>query len=72
MVIKMKKNLGKIILGVVALALIIGAIRLVKLIAVGAFSLVSGAFNVVLAVVVIVALIAIVIWMFAYAAKMNK
>lgn len=68
----MKKNLGKIILGVVALALVIGAVRLVRLIIGGAFSLVNGFFNVILAVIVIVALIAIVIWMFAYAAKMNK
>ena len=55
-----------------ALALVIGAIRLVTMIVGGAFGLVNGLFNVVIAIVVVIALIAIVIWMFAYAAKMNK
>ncbi len=68
----MKNGIVKIILGVVALALVIGAIRLVTMIGGGAFGLVNGLFNVVIAIVVIIALIAIVIWMFAYAAKMNK
>ena len=59
------KNVGKILLAVIALALIIGAVTLV-------IKLVSGAFNAVLGIVVLVALVVIVIWMFAYAKKMRK
>ena len=59
------KNVGKILFAVIALALIIGAITLV-------IKLVSGALNAVLGIVVLIALVVIVIWMFSYAKKMNK
>ena len=50
-------------------ALVIGAvILLIKLIS-GAMSVVSGLFNTVLGIVVILALIAIVVWMFSYAKR---
>lgn len=63
------KKIGGLVL---ALALIIGGVILaVKLIS-GALALVNGLFNTVLGVLVILALVAIVIWMFAYAAKNRK
>ena len=49
----------------VCILILILAIRILS----GAIHLVSGAFNTVLGRVVILALIAIVIWMFAYAKK---
>lgn len=59
------KNLGKILFAVVALALIVGAIVLVV-------RLVSGALNTVLGIIVLIALVVIVLWMFSYAKKMRK
>lgn len=59
------KNLGKILFAVIALALIVGAITLV-------IKLVSGALNTVLGIVVLLALVVIVIWMFSYAKRMRK
>ncbi len=59
------KNVGKILFAVIALALIIGAITLV-------IKLVSGALNAVLGIVVLIALVVIVIWMFSYARRMRK
>ena len=59
------KNVGKILFAVIALALIIGAITLV-------IKLVSGALNAVLGIVVLIALVVIVIWMFSYAKRMRK
>ena len=59
------KNLGKILFAVVALALIVGAIVLVV-------KIVKGALNTILGVMVIIALIVIVIWMFSYAARRRK
>ena len=56
------KHLGKILFAVVALALIIGAIVLVV-------KIVKGALNTILGVLVIIALIVIVIWMFSYASR---
>ena len=49
----------------IALALIVGAITLV-------IKLVSGALNAVLGIVVLIALVVIVIWMFSYAKRMRK
>lgn len=67
------KNLSlKVIFGIVALALIVGVVKIIAKIVTGAFGLVSGLLNTILAVVVIVALIVIVCWMFSYAAKKNK
>ena len=63
------KKIGGLIL---ALAIIIGVLVLaVKLIS-GAFALVHGALDTVLGVVLILGLIAIVAWMFAYARKHRK
>ena len=59
------KNLGKILFAVIALALIVGAITLV-------IKLVSGALNAVLGIVVLIALVVIVIWMFSYARRARK
>lgn len=62
-------DMKKIGMYFLALALIIGGVILaVKLIS-GALALVGGLFNTILGLLVIVALIAIVIWMFRYAAK---
>ena len=56
----------------VVLALVIGGIVLaVKLIS-GALALAHGVLNTILGVVVLLALAAIVIWMFAYAKKARK
>ena len=56
----------------IALALVIGGIVLaVKLIS-GALALAHGALNTILGIVVILALVAIVIWMFAYAKRTRK
>ena len=63
------KKIGGLIL---ALALLVGGVILaVKLIS-GAFSLVGGLFNTILGILVILALVAIVIWMFQYAKKARK
>lgn len=59
------KNLGKILFALVALALVVGAIVLVV-------RLVRGALNTILGVVVLIALVVIVIWMFAYAKRARK
>ena len=59
------KNLGKILLFAVALALIVGAIVLVV-------KIVKGALNTILGVMVIIALIVIVVWMFSYASRKRK
>ena len=59
------KHLGKILFFAVALALVIGAIVLVV-------KIVKGALNTILGVLVIIALIVIVIWMFSYAKRARK
>ncbi len=63
------KKIGRLILA--ALLIIGGIILAVKLIS-GAFALLSGALDTILGIVVILALAAIVIWMFRYAAKNKK
>lgn len=55
----------KILFAVLALAVIIGAVKLVT-------SIIGGAFNLMLGIGVIIALIAIVAWMFLYANKKRK
>ena len=63
------KKIGTLLL---ALAVIIGGVILaVKLIS-GALSIVHGLLDTILGIVVILALVAIVIWMFAYAKKARK
>ncbi|MBR2582233.1 MAG: hypothetical protein IKD61_02445 [Oscillospiraceae bacterium] len=59
------KKLGSILFSLVALALIVGAIVLVV-------KLVKGALNTILGILVIIALVVIVIWMFSYANRMRK
>lgn len=64
-------NAGKIA-GIVVLAgLIIGALILIFKLISGAVGIIGGFFNLILGLVVIIALIVIVIWMFSYA-KRNK
>jgi Ca2+/Na+ antiporter len=63
------KKIGRLILA--ALLIIGGIILAVKLIS-GAFALLSGALDTILGIVLILALAAIVIWMFRYAAKNKK
>ena len=59
------KRLGSILFTLVALALIVGAIVLVV-------RIVKGALNTILGVMVIIALIVIVIWMFSYASRRRR
>jgi len=59
------KKLGSVLFALVALALIIGAVVLVV-------KLVHGALNTILGILVIIALVVIVIWMFSYANRMRK
>ena len=61
----MKKTLTGIIAAAVLLGVIIGAVKLVT-------GIIGGAFNLILGIAVIIALIVIVIWMFAYANKKKK
>ena len=63
------KKVGGLILA--ALLLIGGVYLAVKLIS-GAFALVHGALNTILGIVLILALLAIVAWMFSYAKKHRK
>ena len=63
------KDISRIVV-VLAVVIFIGMLA-VKLIS-GAVTLVSGLFNTVLGVLLILGLIALVIWMFAYAGKKKK
>ena len=65
-------NAKKIGLLLVALALIIGGVILAAKLISGAIALVGGLFNTILGILVILALIAIVIWMFRYAKRKGK
>ena len=60
-----KKTLYVLLAAAVLIALLVLLIRLVS----GAVSVVGGAFNTVLGLAVIAALVIIVIWMFAYARR---
>ena len=59
------KKLTKLVIGVIALALLIAVVFAVRLVG----GLISGAFNLVLGIIVVAALAAIVAWMFWYAGK---
>lgn len=61
--------MGKYILYAFVAAVVIGAIVLVVKLISGAITLIGGLFNVILGVVVVLAVAALVIWMFRYAAK---
>ncbi len=63
---------GKIIGAIMALLVVIGIIVLAVRLISGAFSLLGGLIDAVLGLAVVVALVAIVIWMFRYAAKSKK
>ena len=63
------KDISRIVV-VLAVVIFIGMLA-VKLIS-GAVTLVSGLFNTVLGILLILGLIALVIWMFAYAGKKKK
>lgn len=63
---------GKIIGAIIALLVVIGIIVLAVRLISGAFSLLGGLIDAVLGLAVFVALVAIVIWMFRYAAKSKK
>lgn len=63
------KNLGKLLAVALVLAVGIGAVVLVIKLVSGAFSLIGGLLDAVLGLAVLVALVAIVIWMFRYAKK---
>ena len=60
-----KKTLYVLLAAAVLIALLVLLIRLVS----GAVSVVGGAFNAVLGLAVIAALVIIVVWMFAYARR---
>ena len=60
-----KKLVYAILTAAVAIALIVLLVKVVT----GAFSLLSGAVNAVLGIVVVLALVVIVVWMFRYAKK---
>ena len=64
----MKKGKNIIVI-LVAAALLIGVIILAAKLISGSVRLVSGAFNAVLGIIFIFALVVIVVWMFLYAAK---
>lgn len=61
----MKRIITLVISALVVIGLIILGLRIIS----GAVSLVGGLFNAVLGVAVVLALVAIVIWMFSYAKK---
>ena len=63
------KDISRLV--VLAAVVITGIVLIVKLIT-GAFSLVSGLANAVLGILVVIALVLIVLWMFRYAKKMNR
>ena len=65
-------NKNKIISIVIALAVAVGVLVLAAKLISGAISIVSGAFNAVLGIIVIFALVVIVVWMFLYAAKKRE
>jgi hypothetical protein len=60
------KKLGKYVIPVLALILLIAAVVLVVL---PVSKIVGGALNTVLGIVVVVALVLIVLWMFSYAKR---
>ena len=63
------KNLKKIILVILLLAVLVLATVLVIKLFSGAVTIVTGAFNAVLGIGVLLALVLIVLWMFSYAKK---
>lgn len=66
---KTMKNLKKLIPLILLLAVLLVAVILVCKLLSGAVSIVTGAFNAVLGIGVLLALVLIVLWMFSYAKK---
>lgn len=64
---KLKKILPVIFIGLLAILAVVFVAKLIS----GAASIITGAFNAILGLVVIIALVIIVVWMFSYARK-NK
>lgn len=64
--------MGKLISVIFIAGILIAAVILVVKLIGGAISLVTGLFHLVLGLAIIAALIALVIWMFRYAAKHRK
>ena len=62
-------NNKKLVYALIAAAVVIAVIVLLIRVVSGAFSVVSSGFNAVLGVVVVLALVIIVVWMFAYAKR---
>ena len=63
------KNISKaVVLAAVVISLVVLLVKLID----GTAGLVGSLFNLILGVVVVIALVVIVIWMFAYASKMRK
>ena len=63
------RNVKSVIFALIGAAVILGILVLVTKLAGGAFSLLGGAVNAVLGIVIILVLAAIVIWMFSYAKR---
>lgn len=64
---KLKKILPVVFVGLLAILAVVLVAKLIS----GAASIITGAFNAILGLVVIIALVIIVVWMFSYARK-NK
>ena len=60
-----KKIVYAALAALIAIALIVLLIKVVS----GAFTLLNGTFNTIIGLIVIIALVVIVIWMFRYASK---
>lgn len=60
-----KKIVYAALAALIAIALIVLLIKIVS----GAFTLLNGTFNTIIGLIVIIALVVIVIWMFRYASK---
>ena len=63
------KKIGGLVLG---LAIIVGVIVLALKLISGAAAVVGGLFNTILGILLVLALVVIVIWMFSYAKKHRK
>ena len=63
------KDLKKLLRAAIPIVLLVLAAIIVIRLITGAFRLVGGALNTILGIVVVLALVAIVIWMFSYAKK---
>ena len=63
-----KKIVYAALAALIAIALIVLLIKIVS----GAFTLLNGTFNTIIGLIVIIALVVIVIWMFSYAKKHRK